>query len=109
MHQTRIRRAYYRIFRVANTPDLGYRVCQNDAAVIEHSLKFRCGLCAMSCCQVRLSPDIRGIEASEFGKECRARHREIVWNRSLQSLDGVRRRTMSQCEEGVQSGKILEL
>ena len=23
MHQTRIRRAYYRIFRVANTPDLG--------------------------------------------------------------------------------------
>ena len=25
MHQTRIRRAYYRIFRVANTPDLGYK------------------------------------------------------------------------------------
>src|SRR5215467_8894606 len=59
----------------------------------EHFLKFRCSLCAMSCCEVRLSPDIRGIEASDFGKECRARHREIVGNSSLQSLDGVRRRT----------------
>ena len=35
MHQTRIRRAYYRIFRVANTPDLG-----NNAVAIASVLRL---------------------------------------------------------------------
>ena len=38
MHQTRIRRAYYRIFRVANTPDLGiWRVSITDCSPEDRS------------------------------------------------------------------------
>ena len=39
MHQTRIRRAYYRIFRVANTPDLGIEV-----TILQTSMPSKGGL-----------------------------------------------------------------
>ena len=39
MHQTRIRRAYYRIFRVANTPDLGDR--PQDAVAVFNAARAR--------------------------------------------------------------------
>ena len=61
-----------------------YRIGENDAAVIQDFLKFRRGLLAASCCKIRLTAHIRGIEASEFGKECRARQGEIVRKRPLQ-------------------------
>jgi len=41
MHQTRIRRAYYRIFRVANTPDLGSNGCHKYLNTqVEHYALF---------------------------------------------------------------------
>src|SRR5262245_27210519 len=77
--------------------------------MIENLLEFRGRLSATSCCKVRLTAYIRGIEASELGKECCTRHREVVWNRPLQLLDRVRWRPMSEVGKSVQRGKILEL
>lgn len=62
--------------------------------VIEDFLKFHCSLLATSCRKVRNAADIYRIEAPEFGKERRARQREIVRPRLFQSLDRVRRRPM---------------
>src|SRR5262249_29750177 len=81
----------------------------NDTAVIEDFLKFRRSLLATSCCKVRLAAYIRGIEASEHAKERRARHRQVVWNRPLQSLDRLGRRPKGECGNRAQRGKILEL
>ena len=60
-----------------------YRIGQNDAAMIENLLEFRGRLPALLCFQVRLAADIRGIKASELGKECCARQREVVGNRAV--------------------------
>src|SRR5712675_2980349 len=77
--------------------------------MIQDFLKFGHGLLSTSCCQVRLSPYIYGIEASELVEERCAGHGEIVWNRPLQPLDRVQRSTMSECGKSMQRGKILEL
>ena len=61
-----------------------YRIGENDAAMIQDLLEFRRRLSATSCFKVRLPADIRGVEASESGKECRARQREIVRKRPFQ-------------------------
>ena len=42
MLQTRMRRAYYRTFRVENAPDLG--VMEREARSTEHRLTIRAGL-----------------------------------------------------------------
>jgi hypothetical protein len=86
-----------------------YRIGENDAAVIQDFLKFHSGLLPTTSCKVRLPPDIRGVEATEFGKERRARQREIVRTRPFQMLDRVQRRPMGECGKRAQRGKILEL
>src|SRR5581483_2034392 len=86
-----------------------YRIGQDDATVIEDFLKFGRCLLATSCCKVRLAAYIRCIEASELAMERRARHREVVGNRPLQSLDRLQRRPLSECGKSAQRGKILEL
>src|SRR5215469_16451523 len=77
--------------------------------MIEDLLEFRRSLRATSCCEVRLTTHIRGIETTEHGKEPCVRHGKVVRKRLLQPLERVRRRPTSECGQSVQRGKILEL
>src|SRR5258708_35179919 len=54
-----------------------YGIGIDDSAMIENFLEFRHGFPAPPCCEVRLAAHIRRIDASEVGKECRARQREV--------------------------------
>src|SRR6185312_46146 len=85
------------------------RIGKNDAAMVEHFLKFFRCLPSASCVQIRLPPDIGGIEPSELGEERSAGHGKVIGKRRSQIIDRVQGGLGGECKKRAQRGKILEL